>query len=94
MNESTKKTYKTYFKILWHTPKYQISIESCKNLILKINEKLQIKTKVQMKCPAKLCMTNHAILHGLVVMAVDSQSEGPGFEYQSRQNSSLTLSLT
>jgi len=34
----------------------------------------------------KVCMTNHAILHGLVVMAVDSQSEGPGFEYQSSQN--------
>jgi hypothetical protein len=34
----------------------------------------------------KVCMTNHAILHGLVVMAVDSQSEGPGIEYQSSQN--------
>ncbi len=34
----------------------------------------------------KSCMTNHAILHGLVVMAVDSQSEGPGFEYQPSQN--------
>ena len=33
----------------------------------------------------KVCMTNHAILHGLVVMAVDSQSEGPGIEYQSSQ---------
>jgi hypothetical protein len=31
-------------------------------------------------------MTKYAILHGLVVMAVDSQSEGPGFEYQSSQN--------
>jgi len=34
----------------------------------------------------KICMTYHAILHGLVVMAVDSQSEGPGFEYQSSEN--------
>jgi hypothetical protein len=34
----------------------------------------------------KICMTYHAILHGLVVMAVDSQSEGPGFEYQSYEN--------
>jgi len=34
----------------------------------------------------KICMTYHAILHGLVVMAVDSQSEGPGFEYQSSHN--------
>jgi hypothetical protein len=34
----------------------------------------------------KICITYHAILHGLVVMAVDSQSEGPGFEYQSSQN--------
>ncbi len=34
----------------------------------------------------KVFMTNHAILHGLVVMAVYSQSEGPGFEYQSSQN--------
>jgi hypothetical protein len=34
----------------------------------------------------KICMTYHAILHGLVVMAVNSQSEGPGFEYQSSEN--------
>jgi hypothetical protein len=34
----------------------------------------------------RLCMTIHAILHGLVAMAVDSQSVDPGFEYQSSQN--------
>jgi len=40
----------------------------------------------------KVCMTNHAILYGLVVMAVDSQSVGPGFKYQSSQNFFNTFS--
>jgi hypothetical protein len=26
-------------------------------------------------------MTFHAVLHGIVVMILDSESEGPGFEY-------------
>jgi len=29
----------------------------------------------------KFCMTFHAVLHGTVVMTLDSESEGPGFEY-------------
>jgi len=31
-------------------------------------------------------MTSHAKLHGIVVMAGDSQSRGPGFEYWHFQN--------
>ena len=46
------------------------------------NENIKKKKKVM----HNICMTNHAILHGLVVMAVDSQHEGPGLEYQSSQN--------
>jgi hypothetical protein len=48
--------------------------------------KLKQKEKEGKNAMHKICMTYYAILHGLVVMAVDSQSEGPGFEYQSSQN--------
>jgi len=35
----------------------------------------------QKTCHAKFCMTSHAVLHGIVVMTTDSESEGQGFEY-------------
>ena len=35
---------------------------------------------------AQNCMTSHAKLHGIVVMAEDSQSKGPGFESWHFQN--------
>ena len=42
----------------------------------------------------KFCMTFHAILHGIVVMAADSQSWGPGFEYWHFQIFSVNFSIT
>jgi hypothetical protein len=79
----TKHTLKHYYIL---NIKYALKITTFEFKKLREKSRKSKQTRREKyEVPCKVLHHSSCKLHGLVVMAVNSQLSGPGFEYQSRQ---------